>query len=519
MVKLNSKTGKAIIWGRVSTTTQEVETQVAELISMAVADGYKEQNLIIIKSEGASAIKQNELYKREVNHLLTTLDNDTSIKCVYVWEVSRIARVELTFYKMKDYFVKNKIQFIVRTPAIHLLDRDGNVDRAQEVIMNLLVTLANQEMEITHARMNRGKARNKAEGKYNGGRIKLGYRLTPDKYFEINPERAELVRMIFTKYANGEASVAALHKELVNLGVYNVPSSGYNGVKQMNAILKDKAYIGENNYPRLISDELFNAVQAKLATHPKRHKSKNIYFCSSIMKDKDTGYTYIADAQVCIYQIPHLRPAPSLSINYVDFACWFVAMNLKNMNLTDEISQNKDVYETKISENTTKITNLNKQIEEAQKQIDRAINMNIMQPVHFSTEKMNAVITDCEKKMSDFKLEIANLETDNAHLQQMLEQSNKMSSLNLTDELTDSMKREIIDSVIEQIIVTRIEKRHYKIQFINKIGYIDNSYWIYDSRNTGGGGAKMYMVDANGAKMDVSVYVRKNKRFIRKKYK
>lgn len=516
MVKLNKQSGKAIIWGRVSTTQQEVETQVAELKAMAIADGYEEENLITIKSEGASAIKQNELYKREVNNLITTLDNDSSIKCVYVWEVSRIARVELTFFQMKDYFVKNKIQFIVRTPAIHLLDRDGNVDRAQEVIMNLLVTLAKQEMEITQARMNRGKARNKAEGKYNGGRLKLGYRLTPDKYFEINPERAELVRMIFTKYANNQASVCALHKELVNLGIYNVPSAGYNGVKQMNAILKDKAYIGENGYPRLVSDEVFYAVQEKLASHPKRHKPKNIYFCSSIMKDKDSGFTFIADAKACIYTINHLKPALQLSINYVDFACWFVAMNLKNMNLSDEIAQNKDLYETKITENTTKISNLQKQLEESQKQIDRAINMNIMQPVHFSTEKMNAVIGDCEKKINQIKVEIANLETDNSHLQQMIEQSNKMSSINLTDELTDSMKREIIDSVIEKILVTRIEQRYYKIQFINKIGYIDNSYWLYDTRKCGARGAKLYMVDANGAKLDVSDYVRKNKRFIRK---
>ena len=100
---------KAIIWGRVSTIQQEVESQVKELVEMAIRDGYKKSNLTIIKSEGASAIKQNELYVREVNKLISTLDNDSTIKCVYVWEVSRLARVELPFYTMKDYFVRNKI--------------------------------------------------------------------------------------------------------------------------------------------------------------------------------------------------------------------------------------------------------------------------------------------------------------------------------------------------------------------------------------------------------------------------
>ena len=515
MVKLNKQSGKAIIWGRVSTTQQEVETQVAELKAMAIADGYEEDNLITIKSEGASAIKQNELYKREVNNLITTLDNDSSIKCVYVWEVSRIARVELTFFQMKDYFVKNKIQFIVRTPAIHLLDRDGNVDMAQEVIMNLLVTLAKQEMEITQARMNRGKARNKAEGKYNGGRIKLGYRLTKDKHFEINPERADLVRMIFTKYANNQASVCALHKELVNLGIYNVPSAGYNGVKQMNAILKDEAYIGKNGYPRLISDEVFNAVQAKFATHPKRHKTKYIYFCGGLMKDADSGYTFIPDHNYVLYSLNQVRPRLQLNINYMDFACWFTALYLKNVNLTDEVAQNKEEYETRLQDNKTRIINLQAQREESQKQIDRAIEMNIMQPVHYSTEKMNATIANCEKKIAQYDKEIADLKTDTSHIQQLLDDNAKRSAINLTDELSDSMKREIIEQVIEQIIVKRIEQRYYKIQFINKIGYLDNSYWIYDSRGCGARGAKMYMVDANGAKLDVSQWAREHKRFVR----
>ena len=152
----------AVIWGRVSTTRQELDAQVNELIDYADKDGYDRDKLVIIKSAGASAIKQNDLYKQEVEELLTTLESDSSINCVYVWEVSRLARAELPFYKMKDYFVKNKVQLIVKTPEIHLLKKDGTVDLGQEVILNVLVTLAKQEMEIKAKRFARGKERNKA---------------------------------------------------------------------------------------------------------------------------------------------------------------------------------------------------------------------------------------------------------------------------------------------------------------------------------------------------------------------
>lgn len=508
---------KAIVLLRVSTDRQEIETQKKDLIKLARIDGYNESDLIPIEGVGASAIKLNDVYLKEINELYRTIENDPSINAVYAWEISRIGRNESKLYEIKNFLIDHKVQLVIYQPSLRLLNPDGSVNGGIELAFALFATMAKQEMQIKAERFARGKARNKAEGKYNGGRIKLGYRLTKDKYFEINPERAELVRMIFTKYANNEASVAALHKELVSLGVYNVPSAGYNGIKQMNAILRDRAYIGENNYPRLISDDLFNAVQAKLATHPKRHRTKNIYYCGSIMIDKETGYTYVPDAQTCIYMIQHLRPRPQLSINYLDYACWFVAMYLKNMNLSTEIESNRAEYEQRLNENRVKIANLGAQREDLLKQIDRAIEMNIAQPVHFSTEKMNAIIKRCEGQIKQIDVEIADLNTDSSKIEEMLDNNNKMSSINLTDDLSDTMKREIIDSVIESIVVERIEQRYYKIQFINKIGYIDNSYWLYDSRGCGARGSKMYFIDANNVKLDVSDYARANKRFTRKR--
>lgn len=508
-------TDKAVIWGRVSTVYQELETQVDEMIDKAVDDGYKRENLIVIKGKGASARKQNELYKQEVEELLNTLMEDSAVNCVYVWEVSRLARAELPFFRMKDYIVTHKIQLIVKTPSIKLFDDDGTLNLGQEVILNLLVTLAKQEMEIKEKRFARGKARNKAEGKYNGGRIKLGYMLDETKHFVRNPNTDYLVERIFSAYINSEKSVDGIYRELVDLGIYHPKPNVTNGNKQMNAILKDRAYIGENGYPRIIDDESFEAAQAKMATHPKRHKAKDIYFCHSILKDAETGYTLIADRGAVLYAMNLVRPRYFLSMNACDMVCWFTASFLYNSFLGDQNQINREEYATRIKENETKIDSLNAHLEEYQKLIDRAINMNLYRPEHYSTEKMDADISSAEKKIQRTKDEITSLRLDNTRMQQFLDGKEKPTYINFNQDYSDSMRKEIIDTVIEKILVTKTGERQYKLQVINKIGYLDNSYWLYDSTKSK---VKLYMVDARGARADFTDYIVEKARFKRKRY-
>ena len=514
MAKNIQTKGKAIIWGRVSTVYQELETQVNEMIEHAVDDGYLRENLIIIKGKGASARKQNDLYLQEVEELLNTLKSDQSVNCVYVWEVSRLARAELPFFKMKDYIVNHKIQLIVKTPSIRLFDDDGTLNLGQEVILNLLVTLAKQEMEIKQKRFARGKARNKAEGKYNGGRIKLGYKLDETKHFVENTETSPLVRRIFTAYVNSEKSVDGIYRELVDLGIYHPKPYVSKGNPLMLRILKDRAYIGEGLYPRIISDELYEAAQVKMASYPKRHKPSEIFFCSSILKDAESGYTLIACKSSAAYGMNIVRPRYYLSINACDMLCWFHASFLYNSMLSTDRKTNTVEYTQRIKENRAKISVKEQQIEEFNKQIDRAMELNIIQPVHFSTEKMNAKIASVEKEIAKAKKEITDLETDIAKMEEFLRGEDK--GLNFaSNELTDEMKKDIINKVIEKILVHRMEQGKFKIQIINKIGYVDNSYWTYEASTHG---PKLFLVDARGARADFTDYVKQNKRFVRLRY-
>ena len=56
-----------------------------------------------------------------------------------------------------------------------------------------------------------------------GGKIKLGYKVSEDGYWEIDEEDSKLIRLIFDMYISGEYSLAELGKELKSRGYFKKP--------------------------------------------------------------------------------------------------------------------------------------------------------------------------------------------------------------------------------------------------------------------------------------------------------
>ena len=264
---------RVLLLVRTSTIKQEIATQTQELVDYAIADGYKKSDLIIIEGVGASAIKLNDVYLAEIENLYNTIENDKSINAVYVWELSRLGRNEEILMRLKNFLIAHKVQLVIKNPSLRLLNNDGSVNNGVELAFSLFATMSKQEMEIKQERFMRSKARNKAEGKYNGGKIKLGYKLDNNKYFIINEEKAQVVRQCFDWYING-MSLYKIYYKLVNMGIYfslqNFPTGG----KRVGVLLRDKAYIGEGIYPQIVDAEVFNKAQTILSNRNKFHESK-----------------------------------------------------------------------------------------------------------------------------------------------------------------------------------------------------------------------------------------------------
>lgn len=287
---------KCIIWCRVSTFAQEFESQKKDLIEMAIKDGFAKENQIIIGKAGASAIKMNDLYQKEVDELINTIKTDKDVTTIYVWEVSRLARNYIAFYTILKEIEDNHLQLIIKTEKIRFLNDDGTKNHSSEVILNLMLTFAKQEMEVKQERFMRGKIQKASLGVWTGGNLSYGYTIDNSKHIVINELEAQYVRYIFHSYIAGK-SQRQLAEEFYKKGVSITLSL-------INRILHNERYTGksfkfkydeldkdnklklsnlERSYPQIVSIEDFEKCQEITKKNNVKPKAKNIYYADGIL--------------------------------------------------------------------------------------------------------------------------------------------------------------------------------------------------------------------------------------------
>lgn len=284
---------KAIGIIRTSTTKQEVDSQRSELINFIKSDGYTDDDILIIGGSGASAIKLDDEYLQNLNELYRQLSTG-EYNCVYAWAIDRIGRNEEILMKLKNTLIKAKINLKIKNPFLTLMNVDGSKNDGMELAFSLFTTMAKQEMETKKVRFARAKARNKKEGKYNGGRITFGYRLDDSGHFTIDEADAEKVLYIYNEYINTPKSTSVIAKECMELGYIDQYSQKKSADHFIQMVLKNKDYLGQGvqKYPRLISDETFEKVAEKrknFRTLPKVHYSETPYYCQGLIYEVQPG--------------------------------------------------------------------------------------------------------------------------------------------------------------------------------------------------------------------------------------
>ena len=503
---------KVILLVRVSTFKQEIEAQKRELQELAIADGWKQRDLIIIEGVGASAIKLNDIYLQEMEQLYKTIE-ENEIGAVYAWEISRIGRNEEILMKFKNFLINHNVQLVIKNPSLRLLNADGSVNKGVELAFSLFATMSKQEMELKQERFRRAKERNKAEGKYNGGRIKLGYRLDKNKYFIIDEEKAQLVRNIFEWFVNDGLSQKKIHERLLDMGIFQGKDLFSTRGKRIGEIMRDKAYIGEGNYPQIVSNEIFEQANEKMANRHKWHTSKNIFFCKGLIKDTTTGATLVARSATLVYQLRHVTHCIALNINVMDYIAQYSANILLAHYNSVKAQTNRNEYKLKLEENKNIIAAKQVQIKEHEKAIERAINMNIMQPKYFPTEKMEQVIKQNETIIDKLNETITDIQTENTRMENWL--NGNQQFINTIKGVSDEKKQEMIHQVIDRIEITKLEQHHFKIVIKNKIGVICDSWFDYKSQ-----GHKLHVeqIFTDGRAFDITPQINANKRFQRIRY-
>lgn len=295
---------KCILLVRVSTQKQQFDEQELQLYNMAIADGFKDSDIISI-AEKESGIKLSEEERNGLNRMKEVIASE-NVACVYCWEISRIARRKKIIFSIVELLQSKGIQLIVKEPYIKLLNPDGSINDGAETILTLFAQMAESEMRNKQERWKRTKEKYAREGRYSGGKTqKFGYDIDANGYYVINEEQANIIRLAYDLYINSNIGQFGVQEELKSRGIEI--RRGH-----LKNILQDKGYCGVpvqiygyqngekipfhlRTYPQIITLETFEkAEQKRLHNNSNVNKSPNWFFGSQLIKCPHCGHNYVA---------------------------------------------------------------------------------------------------------------------------------------------------------------------------------------------------------------------------------
>jgi DNA invertase Pin-like site-specific DNA recombinase len=199
------------------------------------------------------------------------------IDIVVVYKVDRLTRSLLDFAKLVEAFDKAGTSFVSITQSFNTTTSMGRLT------LNMLLSFAQFEREVTAERIRDKIAQSKARGMWMGGTPPIGYR--PDgRSLAIVEQDAVIVRHIFNRYAE-LANVRLLAMELATAGIHSPSRSTTTGRQfggrpfsrgHLYRILSNPIYIAridhgghshEANHPPVIEQQLWDQVQATLTAN------------------------------------------------------------------------------------------------------------------------------------------------------------------------------------------------------------------------------------------------------------
>lgn len=202
------------------------------------------------------------------------------VDTIVVYKIDRLTRSLPDFARMVEIFDRHGVSFVSVTQAFNTTTSMGRLT------LNVLLSFAQFEREVTGERIRDKIAASKAKGMWMGGNLPLGYDLPRDgsRTLVVNDAEAGTVREIFRAYLD-LGSVHALERWLAAKEIRSKARPAKDGEivagkpfsrGALFHLLRNPVYIGrirhkdlvhEGLHPPILERALFDAVQDKLAAH------------------------------------------------------------------------------------------------------------------------------------------------------------------------------------------------------------------------------------------------------------
>lgn len=467
---------KVIVLSRCSTVYQDVTQQTDSIMKQVHADGYNDDQVIIIENnESGSKLSIEE--REGLNEMFSLIENDfqKEIKSVYCFEISRIGRKPDIVFKVRDFLLNRNINLVCVKPYFKMLDEDGKISESSSIMFGLFAVMAESETRTRVERTMRGKRKLKAEKKWTGGWIRFGYSVGPDKRFVPNDD-ADTVREIFDMYLTG-LSVQSITEELIERGKLN-----YDRVKVgsifVGRVLNCKDYYNEVLYPKIIEKSVFDKCQQIKAGKKCLPKTfhKHVYYCSSIIRDYKTGQMMIGYAHNACYRNNELKV--QISVNLIDSMVWTLAQHNKII----ESKRDKSPLLKKLVDD---IAILEDKIKTAEDKISKFSKQRDMIEIRLIKGKISEKAAECLEK---------EIEDDTERIKHVLEglttelrlKNHEFSSFtnkddNLVEELSDISDDNVRYNIIhEEIKMIKVERLGYSSVKLHVMYRFHEEWTVYD---------------------------------------
>lgn len=474
---------KCLCFCRVSSKRQDFTAQSNKVKAAAIADGYKESEIIIVKGK-ESAIKLAEEERQTLNEMKELIEENPSIESVYCFAIDRLARRVSVILSVKDYLLQRGINLVFLNPhkmGTIRTNEDGTKveDELTKLLLMLLSYGAEMEMKIKIERLVTKKEEMRENNEVTGKLI-FGY-VNVNKKAKIDTERtAPIVKWIFKSYNEDCLSLTKIFEKGVELGYWNNLQFRTSKASRIRQILTNYCYCGEPNesgfvYPKLIEkEEIDKAIEnMKKAVNKPKTVSKVISLAKGKIRDANSGYTLKYDGNHLKYvQKDDISgKVVSAALNIIDFCVWKEASRVKWNVLANKDDNTRNAVGHELEEIDDRIYNIQQIIEnEITPKFNRLykayVNTN-----RISDEDYERDSKAIEKEEKKYKKQIESLEQRKVELQAVLVELANTENINphTIMEITDHQhQKEIVDEVIDKITVERTEVGQI-IKIYNKI--------------------------------------------------
>ena len=274
-----------------------------------------------------------ELYEIYADKGITGTSTKKRVKFNQMINDAHMGKFNIIITKEVSRFSRNILDTISYTRelkalgvyVIFLNDGIATSDADAELKLSIMGSLAQEESRKTSARVKWGQARRMEQGIV-FGRSMLGYDVKDGK-MTINPEGAEIVKLIFHKYGNEKKGTSVIARELREAGYKSYTGNAKWSNTHIIKILKNEKYVGdlvqkktitpdylthakkynhgeeeliciENHHEPIIDRDLWNLVQEELAKrnlhadYGKGHSNRYVF--SGKIKCGECGASFVS---------------------------------------------------------------------------------------------------------------------------------------------------------------------------------------------------------------------------------